>query len=177
MAVLARAALAACVLAGCYSPDLRDCTVSCASSADCAGAQVCNAGMCAAKDVTCSTMTTQPPGDASADAGVISDASHTPIDAPRMIDAAPPPPDTPAPVIVHLHVDGHGQLTMGTHSCQGDCDVPVTHGAVETVLAQGLGDQAFRGWTQGPCVGSQLPTCTFTASANLTVGARFHKEN
>ncbi len=174
MALLARAVAAAALLAGCYSPDLRDCTVSCASSADCAGTQVCNAShLCAEKDVACSTMTSTPQ-DAAIDTPVI-DAIDT-IDAPRPpIDAAAPPIDAPAPVIVHLHVDGHGQLAEGTTTCQSDCDVSETRGAVVTVLAQGLGDQQFRSWTQGPCVGSQLPTCTFTATANVTVGARFHK--
>ncbi|HSN28352.1 MAG TPA: hypothetical protein VLT45_18835, partial [Kofleriaceae bacterium] len=70
MALLARTVAAAALLAGCYSPDLRDCTVSCASSADCAGAQVCNAShLCAAQDVACSTMTSTP-HDAAIDTAV-----------------------------------------------------------------------------------------------------------
>ena len=171
MALLARAFAAATLLAGCYSPDLRDCTVSCASSADCAGSQLCNAEhMCAAKDVSCSTMTTMPIA-----ASIAPDGTRT-VDAPRAIDAPPPPPiDAPAPVIVHLHVDGHGQLTTGTTSCQADCDVSVARGTPMNVLAQGLGDQVFKGWTQGPCVGSMLPSCALTPTANVTVGARFHK--
>ena len=171
MALLARVLAAATLLAGCYSPDLRDCTVSCASSADCAGAQLCNAEhLCAAKDVSCSTMTT--PRDASpgaADAPAQRDAA--------MIDAGRPPIDAPVTVIVHLHVDGHGQLSTDTTNCQNDCDVSVTRGTPMNVLAQGLGDQVFKGWTQGPCVGSQLPSCALAPTANVTVGARFHKED
>ena len=43
------AAVAALVLAGCYTPALRDCTVSCDAPGDCASGQVCGSdGMCAA---------------------------------------------------------------------------------------------------------------------------------
>lgn len=174
MAFLARAVWAASLLAGCYSPDLRDCTVSCASSADCAGAQLCSADhLCAAKDVACSTMTTTP-RDASTDG--LTDGRMV-ADAPRVLDAKPPPIDAPAPIVVHLHVDGHGQLTSGTTSCQSDCDISVARGTPMNVLAQGLGDQVFKGWTQGPCVGSQLPSCSLAPTANVTVGAQFHKED
>ena len=175
MAFLVRVVAAASLLASCYSPDLRDCTVSCASSADCAGAQVCNAShLCAEKDVACSTMTTMPPRDAASDSTVPADARNAPP-----VDAAPPPPidAPPPPVIVHLHVDGHGTLTTGTTVCQDDCNVSVAPGTPVNVVAQGLGDQHFVGWTMGPCVGSQLPTCALTPTMNVTVGARFHKED
>lgn len=173
MALLARVLAAATLFAGCYSPDLRDCTVSCASSADCAGSQLCNANhLCAAKDVSCATMTTAPH-----DAASIDNDAPVQRDAAIMIDAGRPPIDAPAPVIVHLHVDGHGQLTTGTTTCMSDCDVSVTRGTPMNVLAQGLGDQVFKGWTQGPCVGSQVPSCALAPTTNVTVGARFHKED
>lgn len=39
---------------GCYSPSLRDCTVSCANPTDCAGDQVCTSnGWCAAPEASC----------------------------------------------------------------------------------------------------------------------------
>jgi hypothetical protein len=43
----------ACVMLGaCYSPELRDCTVTCTASTDCAADQVCDgAGFCAAPEV------------------------------------------------------------------------------------------------------------------------------
>jgi len=47
-----RIALAAALLAGCYAPELRDCTVACSDSTDCAGDQVCGGdGYCAAPDL------------------------------------------------------------------------------------------------------------------------------
>ena len=47
-----RIALASAVLAGCYAPDLRDCTVTCSESTDCADDQVCGGdGYCAAPDL------------------------------------------------------------------------------------------------------------------------------
>lgn len=54
-AVLARqlSIIVAVVLgAGCYSPSLRDCTVTCAAASDCGGGQICGAdGYCAAPSV------------------------------------------------------------------------------------------------------------------------------
>lgn len=55
-------ALAA-VLAGCYSPDARDCTVTCAASSQCLTGQVCGTdGFCAAPKVAghCSTIDAAP---------------------------------------------------------------------------------------------------------------------
>ncbi|MBA3502412.1 MAG: hypothetical protein H0T65_18755, partial [Deltaproteobacteria bacterium] len=41
-------------LVGCYSPSVRDCTVSCANPNDCAGDQVCTTdGWCAAPETAC----------------------------------------------------------------------------------------------------------------------------
>jgi hypothetical protein len=39
--------------AGCFSPDLRDCTVTCTGSDECGGDQVCGGGFCRAADATC----------------------------------------------------------------------------------------------------------------------------
>jgi hypothetical protein len=173
MALLARAACAATLLAGCYSPDLRDCTVSCASSADCAGAQVCSADhLCAAKDIACSTMTTTttPQDAAQAD----SPDAHEPVDAARMIDAGRPPIDAPAPVALHLHVDGMGgTLSFGTFSCTDDCTYQVPYGQAITVAATANGNHSFVAWSQGPCTGSVAHTCTVTPTMPLTVAARF----
>ena len=46
-----RIALVAALLAGCYDPELRDCTVDCSSADECADGQVCGSdGMCAAPE-------------------------------------------------------------------------------------------------------------------------------
>ena len=169
MALLARVLAAATLLAGCYSPDLRDCTVTCASSADCAGAQLCNAAhLCAAKDVSCSTMTTTP-RDASPD-------EDAPVqrDAAIMIDAGRPPIDAPAPVALHVHVDGAGgTLSFGTFSCTDDCTYQVPYAEAITITATANGNHTFVGWSQGPCLGSLARTCDVTPTMPLTIAARF----
>jgi len=152
MAVLARAAALA-ALAGCYSPDLRDCTVSCASSADCAGAQVCGSDHFCAQPAAAGTCTRTAP-----DAAV------------PATDAAPP--DAPATAMLELVVTGHGQLVAGSHLCMTDCTYELPLVPID-VVAVGAGDQTFDKWTLGPCVGSQSTTCTVTPPA--TVGVKFHK--
>ena len=184
MALLARVAIAAGLLTGCYSPQLRDCTVSCESSADCAGAQVCGADhLCAAKGTSCASSSNAPQdataasdGEGPSDAPRANDAGR-PIDAPRPIDAAPPVDAPPPPVNLHLHVDGHGQLTEGAHTCTADCTYAVARGVPLVIVAQALGHDQFIGWTQGPCVGQPTQTCMVTPTANVTVAVRFHKED
>src|SRR5690349_8077127 len=67
-------------IAGCYDPDLRDCTVSCATPSDCANGQSCVAGWCTGT-TTCSI---GPVGDDQGD------------DEPGATDAAiANPPDAP----------------------------------------------------------------------------------
>lgn len=52
MDVLAEILATAVVLAGCYAPSVRDCTVRCASRDDCASGQICGAdGLCAAPEI------------------------------------------------------------------------------------------------------------------------------
>jgi hypothetical protein len=172
MAVLSRAAALAC-LAACYSPDVRDCSVTCESSADCAGAQVCGGDhFCAMPEIagTCAHQQAMPdagdaPPDAARDAGVTPPA-----------DAALPdaPPDAPATGALHLKVGGHGQLVAGVHTCTMDCTFQVPLVTID-VVAVGLGDQVLDKWTEGPCVGSHAMTCTVTPP--VTVGAKFHKDD
>ena len=170
MALLARAVCAATLLAGCYSPDLRDCTVSCASSADCAGAQVCSADhLCAAKAVSCANPAH--PVDAAVET---SDAPARLVDAPRMVDAGPPPIDAPAPVALHLHVDGMGgTLSFNSFSCTDDCTYQVPYNVSITVLATANGNHSFVAWSQGPCTGSLQHTCTVMPTTPLTLAAKF----
>ena len=183
MAFLVRGAAALAVVAGCYSPDLRNCTVSCESSGDCAGAQVCSSDhFCVAKGVTCTSVL--PPSDgAPGDAGPIDDAhvseptdGAVPIDA-RMIDAAPPIDAPPPTVQLHLHVDGHGALVFAAGNCTMDCNYQVLVGVPVTIYAVASANQSLDRWTQGPCNGSHAPSCTVTPTMPLTVAARFHKED
>lgn len=182
MAFLARVTAALVLVAGCYSPDLRDCTVSCASSADCAGAQVCSSNhFCAARGMTCAG---GPPidahiatGDAPTDArDGIHDAA-VPVDARPPVDAAPPIDAAPPTVQLHLHVDGHGAIFLGTFSCTADCNYQVIVGVPLSVTAVAGNNQRFDRWTQGPCLSSQNTSCSFTPTMPLTVAARFKKDD
>ena len=169
MAVL-RSTLAIAVLAAlpaCYTPDLRDCSVTCASSADCVGGQVCGDDhYCAAPEVagTCAHL--------GADGGLAvagdAPASH---DAPRPPDGPPPPKY----VMLHFHVDGHGELVAGTFACTMDCVDHVLSGATIDVVANAAEDQMFVQWTAGPCNGSMTPACTVTPTMDMLVAAKFGK--
>jgi hypothetical protein len=170
MAVL-RSTLAIAVLAAlpaCYTPDLRDCTVTCASSADCVGGQVCGGDhYCAAPDVagTCARL--------GADAGLsVGDDAPTSHDAARPPDGPPPPPPF---VMLHLHVDGHGELDAGGFSCTADCIDHVHNGVPIDIVANATEDQVFVQWTAGPCNGSTSPTCTVTPTMDVMVAAKFGK--
>lgn len=171
MAVLIRAVLLA-ALAACYSPDVRDCTVSCASSADCAGAQVCGADHLCAMPAIAGTCARQPPPGvdaATGDAPALEDAPVVPVDA--AIDAAPMP-DAPPTGALHLKITGHGQLVAGGNSCAMDCTFQLPQVPID-VVAVAAGDQVLESWTEGPCAGMTTTTCTVTPP--VTVGAKFHK--
>ncbi|HEX5060831.1 MAG TPA: hypothetical protein VFV99_15795 [Kofleriaceae bacterium] len=68
-------------IAGCYQPELRDCTVHCSAPTDCTGGQVCrNDGWCAMPDVKkCGERTSDQ--DASMEGSSTSDASQSSPDA------------------------------------------------------------------------------------------------
>lgn len=170
MDVLARAAVAltGAALAACYSPAVRDCTVTCDAPGDCADGQVCGADrMCAAPDVAgrCG-MVAPDAGDGPRDAGA--DAA---------VDARP---DAPATVRLTVQVTGKGKIDIpGVGMCssldpqKGNCAFDVAPGAA--LVAQALPiqiDQVFDKWTSTTCAG-QPARCTFTAAAATTITARF----
>lgn len=179
MGVLAAALALAVALAGCYSPSLRDCTVSCAREGDCAQGQVCGSdGLCAAPDVAgrcagAAPVDARPPE--------LPDAP-LPVDAGVAIDAAPPPDAPPANVALRIQIDGKGTVIVdGRSACsssgpqRGDCTFDVTRGVAITVRAvQFPGDQPFSSWTSATCRGSD-PMCTFTPMAATSLMARFGK--
>jgi hypothetical protein len=175
MAVLSRAVALACLTA-CYSPDVRDCSVTCASSTDCAGAQVCGADhFCAMPEVAGTCARHQAGPDAGDDApGPAPDGGVTPpVDAPvTPVDAAMP--DASPFVELHLQVMGHGQLNAAGHTCSGDCTYQVLPLPTD-VVAIGSDDQVLEKWTAGPCAGSHVAICTVIPP--VTVGAKFHKEH
>jgi len=171
--------LAAMVVTGCYSPAIRDCTVSCAAPSDCASGQVCGAdGLCAA------------PGVAGRCGAVMPDAAPG-YDAAPGNDAAPPhdaggsdaaSPDAAVTVSLHVVISGTGSVVIagvGTCSSQdaqhGDCTYEVALGVARTAHAvQVQQDQVFSRWQSLTCAG-QGETCTFTPVVPTSIIARFDR--
>jgi len=174
MGVLAGIAAAACIaLAGCYSPSLRDCTVSCASASDCATGQVCGGdGMCAAPGVAgrCAALIDAGPRDAArGDAAPPRDAA--PADA---------PPDAARTVRLTVQIIGKGSIAVdgvGTCSSQdpdkGSCAYDVAAGVPLTVQAMPIdvGDM-FAMWMSIACAG-QGTRCMVTPVIATAITGRF----
>jgi len=155
-------------LSGCYSPALRDCTVSCASPDDCAAGQICGgAGLCVAHDLAA------PCGASSVDAGPRGDAAV-------MRDA--PSGDAASPDLVPLDVQvtGKGSVVVdGKGTCssedpqRGNCTYRVAPGVALVVHAVGIQfNQVFAAWSSTTCSGAGA-TCSFTPTAATTLAARF----
>jgi hypothetical protein len=163
------------VPAGCYGPSLRDCTVSCAGSADCAGDQVCgNAGLCVAPDRAAMCATATPPDAPLIDAGAVADAS--PIDA-----AMPDAPPTTGTLRVQITgkgnviVDGRGVCSSVGGPAPSTCTYDIALRVAQTVRAIPIQlDQRFTAWTSETCSG-QPAICTFTPVGSTTIVARFDK--
>ena len=170
-------AAAALVLAGCYSPAVRDCTVSCDGPGDCTSGQVCGQdGMCAAPEVAGRCAMLAP--DAGTDA-------QPPRDAGTPRDAAPGPdagPDAMPMVRLTVQIMGRGSVVLdGSTTCsseapqKGMCSYDVVAGVTITAQATPiLLDQLFTRWTSAVCAG-QGARCTFSPDAATTISARFDK--
>jgi hypothetical protein len=155
-----RALLAVVVLAGCYTPELRDCTVTCASAADCAGDQVCGRdAYCAAPELA----------GRCADLGTNPDAS---LPAP---DASTPPDAGPMPAMLKVEISGMGRVDVPGHpTCViSPCFYLVAVGQQLALTASPEDDFRFDKWEGAPCA-NQPAACTATAVAPVTaVKARF----
>jgi hypothetical protein len=165
MGVLAPVAIAIAIpalaaLTGCYSPSLRDCTVSCEAAGDCASGQVCgDDGLCASPMVAGQCATVE------VDAGTV--------------DAAP---DGPVLVKLSVQVDGKGSIDVaGSGVCssemmRGRCMYDIPLGVAQRVEAIAIDSrEPFVGWTSLACAG-QGAVCTFVPVAMTTVVARFNHE-
>ena len=162
------------LVTGCYSPELRDCTVSCVSSADCAPDQVCGSDrMCAAPEIAgrCAGLTAQ------ADGGVDS-TSPVIVDAPIVVDAAPPIDASPQRFL-RIEIGGRGGVTVaGIGMCHFmstmlPCEFAVTAGVLTSLEAIPDPDNHFDKWESGPCLG-QDETCPFIPTLLVTdVKAKF----
>ncbi|HEY5937156.1 MAG TPA: hypothetical protein VIU61_21040 [Kofleriaceae bacterium] len=168
MAVLGdhRALIAALIagLAGCYSPELTDCTVTCSSVDDCAGDQVCSDGLCASSGIVCSE-----PG---------------PDPNPTGPDGGPDADPIPTRVTLRVEVDGDGKVVVeginaGSGTCISEpggehveiCQFNVTEGATLALEALMLVDKPFDKWSQS-CEG-QDATCALRATTSLVARAKF----
>ncbi len=144
-ALAIRAVLAVLTVGGCYSPEVRDCTVSCGAPTDCMGNQVCGAhGFCATEGVACSA--------SMVDAG---------------IDAAP------ETITLRVKVNGTGKIVVaGIGECDdSECMWQVPRAPVHLQAVQTDDDKPFERWVM-TCTGT-TPTCTFTPTAATTVEAKF----
>ncbi|MCW5803984.1 MAG: hypothetical protein KIT31_16540 [Deltaproteobacteria bacterium] len=137
--------------------------MTCASTADCAGDQVCGSdALCAAPEVAgrCGEL----PGVV--DAGV----------GPGRPDAPPLPPDAALPMaVLRVELAGRGRVEIaGLATClDSPCVYVVLAGQALELRAIAEGDHRFEKWEQGPCDG-QGATCNAIAVAPMIkVKARF----
>lgn len=138
---------AALALGACYAPEVRDCTVTCSASTDCADDQVCGSDKyCAAPEVSGTCDSTGGSGSGS------------------------------ATVALRLTVHGRGVVTVqGVGQCgslstdQDDCTWQLTMG---TPVAMNATDTNFDRWSSSVCNGKSL-TCNFTPTTSTIVTARF----
>jgi len=153
------AGLAVLALAGCYSPTVLDCTVSCRSPDECIGGQICgHDGLCAAPALA-------------GRCGGLRDAA-LPHDTPGS--------DGPAFVSLHVQVTGKGSVFVeGRGNCSsadpqhGDCSFDIPPNVAQTVQALEIQpDQSFTSWTSATCNGPNA-RCTFIPVTATTVAARF----
>ena len=160
MGLLGRSLAAGLVaLAGCYSPTVLDCTVSCGSPHDCVSGQICgNDGLCAAPEVA-------------GRCGGLHDAAL-----PR--DAAGS--DGSAIISLHVQITGKGSVFVeGRGTCssmdpqRGDCIFGIPLDVAQTVEALAIEpDQAFTSWTSVTCNGPNA-RCTFIPVAATVITAKF----
>jgi len=161
-------------VASCYSPELRDCAVSCATSAECAPQQVCGSDrMCASAELAgrCAG------ANDTTDAGV-----DSMIDSPPSIVDAALPVDAPAQLWLRIEIHDHGQVTVaGIGSCPFTapnhiCTFAMAPAELATLTAEPDDGYRFDKWETGPCVG-QNEICTFTPMLLLTdIKAKFRRE-
>jgi len=166
-------------LVDCYSPDLADCTVTCASDGDCADGQACTAGRCVREGLSC---TTEPGVDALA--AVEPDAVQPGPDGPPPDssqpdpDAPPPPPDAPSQTSLRVKIKDRGTVTPTGHvTCATmECTYTVDAGVPITLIAVPLPNRIFESWEDG-CTGQPTATCTITPmiGPETLVTAKFKK--
>ena len=164
--VVLRTLLFASLTTACYSPEIRDCTVTCNQAADCAPGQVCgDDGFCAAEDVAGRCASIAASNDAGTD-GAGPDARP---------DARP---DAPSTVTLTVRIDGRGVVSIPTvgecdaGSGQAVCPFEVPKNVPLTLNAMPKNNWQFDGWSDA-CNGSLTSTCVLTPTTDLAAEARF----
>jgi hypothetical protein len=154
-------------LAACYSPDLRDCAVTCNQAADCAPGQVCGSdGFCAAEDVAGRCASIAAPNDAG--------ALH--------FDARPDAPDAWLTVRVWVRIEGRGVVSIPTvGTCDGsngqtECMFDVAHSVPLALHATPKNNWRFDAWSDA-CASAMTSTCALTPAADASVRARFEMDD
>lgn len=148
------------LMAGCYSPAERDCTVTCSAAKDCIGGQVCGADhYCAAPSVAghCSA----------ADAAVAIDARH---------DDTAADSGTTIYVALTVNIGGTGRVTVeDIATCSMPmCMFQVPAGQAITLTAsQVQPDKSFQTWQNACASAGTQPTCALTPTTATKVGAKF----
>jgi hypothetical protein len=136
------------LLAACYEPEARDCTLECEGADECADGQLCDAdGFCATPAM----------------AGMCNPNSSA---------------GEPVEVSLEVAIDGDGKVNVdGVGTCdsktsEGTCMFSVAPGVIRQLKAVENSDREFISWTS-VCSGSTV-TCTVTPVMSLTrVGAKF----
>lgn len=148
MALLIRIILVMMVLvAGCYSPELEDCVVTCTSSEECGGDLVCTPkGLCAASGDACNATTTGGP----------------------MIELR---------ITVmgegSVEVDGVGVCDPSSSGPMGEtCILAAPAGSLSLEAIPGEDDKPFEKWTSIVCAG-QDESCEVTLVIGAMISAKF----
>ncbi|MBA3454266.1 MAG: hypothetical protein H0T42_14330 [Deltaproteobacteria bacterium] len=177
MAVLILSLAGVALVTGCYSPELRDCAVSCVTSSDCAPDQVCGSDrMCAAPALAGRCAGSMLPIDAAVDAPIT-----IVVDAP-MVDAAPPIDASTARFLVIENNGRGGVAVAGIGICHHTspthpCTFEVVAGVLISLEAVADSDYRFDKWESGPCIG-QDETCSLAPLQLVTeIKVKFRQDD
>lgn len=150
-------------LAGCYSPEVRDCAVSCATPDDCTGGQICG------RDRLCA----MPARAGHCASGPVDGGRRRDPDAASGRDAA-------ALVTLNVQVTGKGSVFVaGQGTCSsldaqhGECTYDIPLNVTQTAYAITIQpSERFSKWTSTTC-SSDGERCMFIPVAATTLTARF----
>jgi hypothetical protein len=187
MGLLARTLVFAFGAAGaaCYEPELRDCTLACSSTSDCADGQVCGSDRFCASPELAGNCFSAGRRDAGASSTTSDDAGVPIVDDASMptFDAAAPMPDATTTAILTIQIDGRGEVYVQSHGTCDDqapdnrCEYVVPLDSFIVLAADGDRDWRFDEWSAGPCKNSESSACVFQLTSDTTANAKFRRED